>query len=259
MGDINQYLFNCVKNSDILCLREALRRGVNPNIHNNDDGYTLLIQATYVGCLEIVKELIKYRANPNLQDENGYTALLYATENEDLEIVKELLKAGANPNFQNEDGDTALHFASYENENLDIVKELLKAGANPRLKNNNRLTAYDITENQQIRNLLGFYINKYYLSHNMKRDTAKKILRTRTKHDIQLRNNTFSDETTNKIAGYLYFGKKKSNKISKTLKDKAKKLKIKLTTKRKKPDGSYKRVYKSKQLIEKQIKNKSKK
>jgi len=95
--------------------------------------------------LETVKELIKSRANLDLQNNNGYTALMmassYSNTDSSLKTVKELIKAGANLDLQT-NGWSALMMASrYSNtySSIETVKELIKAGANLNLQYNNGL------------------------------------------------------------------------------------------------------------------------
>ncbi len=108
----------------------------NSNIGNKEIG------------LEIVKLLLKNRANPNLQDNDGWTALMTASRfsntESSIEIVELLLKYGANPNLQDNDGWTALILASrFSNEesSIETVEILLKNGANPNLQDNDGWSA----------------------------------------------------------------------------------------------------------------------
>lgn len=66
----------------------------------------------------IVRKLIEYNINYNLQDKQGYSALMCACENNNIGLVKMLLKLNTfkyckiNCNLQNKDGETALSIAS---------------------------------------------------------------------------------------------------------------------------------------------------
>ena len=67
--------------------------------------------AVFNGYGEIVKQLLKFKANPNIKNRQGSTALHKAATHirENVEIVEELLKHGANINVQNKNGLTPLH------------------------------------------------------------------------------------------------------------------------------------------------------
>ena len=66
-----------------------------------------LIDAARYGDLETVKLLIENGADINAKDEDGYTVLMHASFNGYLEIVKYLIEKGANVN-EDKDGVTAL-------------------------------------------------------------------------------------------------------------------------------------------------------
>jgi ankyrin repeat protein len=79
--------------------------------------------------------LLKYEANPNVEDNQLDTPLMSAVLNERLDTVKVLLKNGANPNVQDENGWTPLQQAVYEGF-IKIVKVLLENNADMAIENN---------------------------------------------------------------------------------------------------------------------------
>jgi ankyrin repeat protein len=87
-----------------------------------------LTYASHNGNLKIVKELIKAGTNVNSVTDNDTTPLMYASSRGHLEIVKELIKAGAYVNIFGNYNNTALMLAS-EYGHLDIVKYLIRNGA----------------------------------------------------------------------------------------------------------------------------------
>src|SRR3990167_6195155 len=107
------------------------RRRIDLNIID-EEGNTPLWLASFIGHLEIVRELLAARgggADPNIADNDGYTPLLWASRRGHLEIVRELLSApggGADPNIANKNDQTPLFWAS-NNKHLEIVKVLLSA------------------------------------------------------------------------------------------------------------------------------------
>jgi len=133
-------LLSASNNGDLDIVKEMIKDRVDPNIQDKI-GNTALMWASDKGHLEIVTLLIQSGAVPNIQNENGKTALMQASNNGYLEIVKLLLEFGANPNIQDiYDGNTALIFAS-DKGHLQIVKLLIKYGADPNIKTNDSTTA----------------------------------------------------------------------------------------------------------------------
>ncbi len=99
------------------------------------------LQNLYVQRIEnVVRLLLKYGANPNLQRPDGITPLHIAVQKESVSITKLLLDSSANPNFQNQEGFTPLHFAAQQG-SLDITKLLLEKGADVRISAKDGLTA----------------------------------------------------------------------------------------------------------------------
>jgi len=70
----------------------------------DDNGWTLLMTASAVGCFDIVKILIERGANLNTQDEIGQTALFCATFDGHPEVVELLLIHGANSYIADNEG-----------------------------------------------------------------------------------------------------------------------------------------------------------
>lgn len=88
------------------------------------------------------QKLLELGADPNYTF-IGQSPLLNATEDNNTEMIKLLLNYGADINIQDkEDGWTPLMVATYEG-HVDLVRFLLKNGANPRLRSFQDKTAYD--------------------------------------------------------------------------------------------------------------------
>ena len=86
-----------------------------------------LHEACKNGQVEIVRELLKKGANPNLENENGITPLWMSENNE---VIQLLLSYGANPNIANYKGFTLLTWAAMHM-NIQKMTQLLKFGADP--------------------------------------------------------------------------------------------------------------------------------
>jgi ankyrin repeat protein len=95
------------------------------------DGSTPLLWAVHRVDHEMVKELLRRGARPNVRNSLGATPLGEATSIADQDMVDSLLKAKADPNLGNDDDQTPLMIAA-RNGSLPIVKALVKAGAHVR-------------------------------------------------------------------------------------------------------------------------------
>ena len=86
---------------------------------------TPLMAAAYKNQIQIVKVLLKHKANTNYADANGTTALHYAVINRSAIVVEELLKAGADKKLKDNRGKTALDYAELteEKEIIELLKK----------------------------------------------------------------------------------------------------------------------------------------
>jgi len=151
-------MFEAVRRGDVECVRELLRRGVNPNVRDGDPvtlfnigaylkkgraeieeggggycvtGETPLHVAAEKGHVEIARLLLEHGADPNARDMYGVTPLHLATYWGHLDVVKLLLEHGADPNAKEKlGGETPLYWA-VQHKRTDIAKLLLKHGADP--------------------------------------------------------------------------------------------------------------------------------
>ena len=122
-----------VQSNLVEIVHTLLFKGADPNIAmtSNSCCTPLITACIYSRNLQIVKELLKAKADVNSQDKYSTTALYVASSNGDLGIVKKLLSSGANPNvFIKETKWTPLIVAS-ANGHIDVAKCLLKAKADP--------------------------------------------------------------------------------------------------------------------------------
>lgn len=114
LSALDHQLLQAAYRNDVASAEDALRKGANPDIrdsasvaatimfgeaHSRSWGDTPLMIAARSGSLDIVRLLISFRANVNL--DYGYgscpmpTALSYAREGKQMQIELELLDAGA--------------------------------------------------------------------------------------------------------------------------------------------------------------------
>jgi ankyrin repeat protein len=101
-----------------------------------DDGYTVLLNASHFGLVDVVKAIVKKNVDVNQRSINTATPIMCAAGENHVEIVRFLLDNGANPQAQQADGNSALHHAAQNGSSIEIIKALTEAGADPKLKNN---------------------------------------------------------------------------------------------------------------------------
>ncbi|KAF9353166.1 hypothetical protein BGX26_009036, partial [Mortierella sp. AD094] len=135
---------------DLLQRRQAL---VNMLTGKNQAGQTLLHRACSSGSYNNVLELLNQGADINAQDNAQWTPLHEAALEGHTKVVELLLSRGANPNARGHGDDTALH-DSAQNEHLEVVKLLLEYGADPDFKNSKGDKPCDVTEDEDILELL---------------------------------------------------------------------------------------------------------
>lgn len=101
-------------------ISELFKYGADPN-KKSLGGATPLTKALQINYesehqLEILRLLIKNKADVNLSDDNGMNALILAAKDGRTEVVKFLLKNGADRNLKNCMGQTALMLAQAANQ-----------------------------------------------------------------------------------------------------------------------------------------------
>jgi len=134
-------LIDAAREGDVERFEELLQKKADPNVlYNEEAGLALLHSlAADAGAMdggeEIVKKLLQYGADPEIQDNQGFTPLHFAIFGNQDNVVSMLLQNGANPNIASDDfNETPLHIAAF-NRSEDISKILLENGADPNAEN----------------------------------------------------------------------------------------------------------------------------
>ena len=91
-----------------------------------DDGATPLHLAVSTNRWWAVREMLRVKANPNIQDSWGDTPLHKASRKQSLLIFQMLLSAKCDVSIKNKTGETAMHIAVNEG-HVRIVRELLES------------------------------------------------------------------------------------------------------------------------------------
>ena len=103
-------LFYTVKMRNVVGLDLLLKAGANPEKSGSD--IAPLIVAVQDENQEIVRLLVEYKANLNVQNEQGNTALHICVQRDDLQLLRFLLENGANARVFNKSDLTPVHLAA---------------------------------------------------------------------------------------------------------------------------------------------------
>jgi len=99
-----------------------------------------IINASYAGDENMVRELLEAGVDTDVRDALGATALHAATLQSNLVVVKLLLDHGFDPNVRaSKSGNTPLHYAVASN-NVGAARLLLQYNANKNIRNFDGLT-----------------------------------------------------------------------------------------------------------------------
>ncbi|HEX2548425.1 MAG TPA: ankyrin repeat domain-containing protein, partial [Gammaproteobacteria bacterium] len=134
-------LYLATESHDDKLVKWLLKQNAPPNVATLD-GRLPLLHASYSGYQKIVKSLLEYGAEPDLEGREGLPLFVASLEGH-LNVVKTLFNFGADINKADRDGETAL-FAAIENSHVDIIQFLLKKGADVQWQRKNGDTPLDL-------------------------------------------------------------------------------------------------------------------
>jgi E3 ubiquitin-protein ligase mind-bomb len=95
------------------------------NVNGVFAGHTSLQAASQNGHLDVIKVLLKYNADVEIEDKDGDRAVHHAAFGDEPAVIKLLAQAGADLNARNKRRQTALHIAVNKGHN-NVVKTLLE-------------------------------------------------------------------------------------------------------------------------------------
>lgn len=145
-------LFLAVENNNIEIARLLIEAGARVNARDHEQ-QTPLMEVDSETAPELVALLINSGAEVDLTDEEGNTALMFAASDSESGVLRVMIDAGASIDLTNAEGVSALMRAA-QDDMVDNVRLLLYAGANATIRNNEGKTAWDMTTDSEIRDLL---------------------------------------------------------------------------------------------------------
>lgn len=131
-GDVNEELVKTAANGDAAKCEECLKRP-EADVNGVFAGHTALQAASQNGHLEVVKILLRYKADVEIEDKDGDRAVHYAAFGDESGVMALLAGAGADLNSRNKRRLTALHIAISKG-HAGVVRTLLELGCHPSLQ-----------------------------------------------------------------------------------------------------------------------------
>ena len=137
----SQGIFDACRNGDTSTIKAMIKENSDTVNCRNEGGFTPLIIAGYRGQLEVVKLLLKHKADVNAKSGEG-TVLMGACFKGNVELAALLIEYEANVNSSNDLGTTPLMYAIL-GQNIELIKLLLDNGALKDVKERSGKTALD--------------------------------------------------------------------------------------------------------------------
>lgn len=131
-GDVNEELVKSAANGDAQKCEEVLKR-MDADVNGVFGGHTALQAASQNGHLEVIKILLRYNADVEIEDKDGDRAVHHAAFGDETGVIALLAHAGADLNARNKRRQTALHIAVNKG-HVGVVKNLLELGCHPSLQ-----------------------------------------------------------------------------------------------------------------------------
>lgn len=167
-GSYENQLIKAIKENDLDEVESILTNPYSNEksdiINYQDEKFkmTPLMYACTSADFTMVKYLLKYKPNLNLQNFNGNTALMEIFTNKNIEEAKKIFKIlintpGINLNLKNNKGQTVIIravIANNTNKEQSFIKELLIKKANLTITDKEGKKAMDHTNNPQLKKLL---------------------------------------------------------------------------------------------------------
>lgn len=131
-GDVNEELVKTAANGDAQKCEESMKR-TDADVNGVFAGHTALQAASQNGHLEVIKILLRHKADVEIEDKDGDRAVHHAAFGDEPGVMELLAHAGADLNARNKRRQTALHIAVNKG-HVGVVKTLLELGCHPSLQ-----------------------------------------------------------------------------------------------------------------------------
>lgn len=131
-GDVNEELVKAAANGDAQKCDEILKRP-DADVNGVFAGHTALQAASQNGHLEVIRTLLRCKADVEIEDKDGDRAVHHAAFGDELGVMEHLARAGADLNARNKRRQTALHIAVNKG-HVGVVKALLELACHPSLQ-----------------------------------------------------------------------------------------------------------------------------
>ncbi|XP_015601885.1 E3 ubiquitin-protein ligase MIB1 isoform X2 [Cephus cinctus] len=131
-GDVNEELVKTAANGDASKCEDCLKRP-EADVNGVFAGHTALQAASQNGHLEVIKILLRYKADVEIEDKDGDRAVHHAAFGDEPGVMALLAGAGADLNARNKRRQTALHVAVNKG-HAGVVRTLLELGCHPSLQ-----------------------------------------------------------------------------------------------------------------------------
>ena len=148
-------LFVAVETGNIEIIQLLLDHGAKVNARDAEK-QTPIMRLEEDATPELVELLVRYGAKIDVADKSGNTPLILAAAQAKVEVVKALIDSGAAVRAKNKAGRTALMNAA-ENDDLEAVRLLLESGSEVNARDDEGESAWDLTSNDEIEELLESY------------------------------------------------------------------------------------------------------
>ncbi len=139
-------IIDAVMRNDSVSLSALLESGGQID-QLDSDGRTPLMHAVIDRNHDLAVLLLKWKANPNIQEKGSWTALHFAAQECETRMVRLLLENGAEVDAKDEYGNTPLWRAVFNSEGRgEVIRLLLSHGADKDISNNHGITPSGLAE-----------------------------------------------------------------------------------------------------------------
>ena len=156
-GTISCLTHACTTNNSAMA-ELLLKHGADPNLLDDPDQCSPLVQACHPKGLPVMKLLLAYGADVNSSLPGYGTALNCACQIGSLDMARLLLDAGADVNLVDGQGDTPLIVICRDGEDeaqVALIQFLLEHGADPAIPGEDGRTALDyVAEGSEIAQMI---------------------------------------------------------------------------------------------------------